>query len=80
MTDRYCIATKGQKKFHFSAENLVSCCDECGSGCNGGFPSAAWEYWVTNGIVSGGPYDSKEVVFRLILKWNDLWTSIIYAF
>jgi len=59
MTDRYCIAHKG-KRFHFSAENLVSCCDECGSGCNGGFPSAAWEYWVETGLVSGGSYASNE--------------------
>jgi len=59
MTDRYCIAHKGQK-FHFAAENLLSCCSECGDGCNGGFPSAAWEYWVTTGLVSGGPYDSHQ--------------------
>lgn len=61
MTDRYCIAHKG-KQFRFSADNLVSCCDECGSGCNGGFPSAAWEYWVETGIVSGGPYASNQVI------------------
>jgi cathepsin B len=60
MTDRYCIATKGQKQFHFSAENLVSCCDECGNGCNGGFPGAAFEYWVDTGLVSGGSYGSNE--------------------
>jgi cathepsin B len=60
MTDRYCIAHKGKSLFRFSAENLVSCCDECGSGCNGGFPSAAWEYWVETGIVSGGPYNSNN--------------------
>jgi len=60
MTDRYCIATKGQSKFRFSAENLVACCDECGDGCNGGFPTAAFEYWVKIGIVSGGPYNSNK--------------------
>jgi len=60
MTDRYCIASKGSQKFRFSAENLVSCCDSCGDGCNGGFPTAAWEYWVNTGIVSGGPYDSHK--------------------
>jgi len=58
MTDRYCIATKGTGRFRFSAENLVSCCNSCGDGCNGGFPAAAWEYWVEIGIVSGGPYNS----------------------
>lgn len=62
MTDRLCIATKGKtSKFRFSAENLVSCCgilSLCGFGCNGGFPSSAWRYWVSHGIVSGGPYNS----------------------
>jgi len=60
MTDRYCIASKGNSRFHFSAENLVSCCDECGDGCNGGFPAAAWEYWVQKGLVSGGAYGTNE--------------------
>ncbi|ODM97207.1 Cathepsin B [Orchesella cincta] len=58
MTDRWCIATAGKSKFRFSAENLVSCCgllSLCGFGCNGGFPSSAWRYWVSHGIVSGGP-------------------------
>ncbi|XP_015374882.1 PREDICTED: cathepsin B-like [Diuraphis noxia] len=45
MSDRVCIHSKGTKHFHFSAENLVSCCWTCGFGCNGGFPGAAWNYW-----------------------------------
>lgn len=61
MTDRFCIANRGQKQFRFSAENLVSCCGIlCGRGCNGGFPSMAWRMWVWKGIVSGGPYGSNE--------------------
>ncbi|NP_001119608.1 cathepsin B-348 precursor [Acyrthosiphon pisum] len=58
MSDRVCIHSNGTKNFHFSAENLVSCCWTCGFGCNGGFPGAAWNYWKTKGIVSGGPYGS----------------------
>ncbi|XP_050425326.1 cathepsin B-like isoform X1 [Adelges cooleyi] len=58
MSDRVCIHSNGTKNFHFSAENLMSCCWSCGFGCNGGFPGAAWRYWKTNGIVSGGPYNS----------------------
>lgn len=26
--------------------------------CNGGYPSAAWDYWSTEGLVSGGLYNS----------------------
>lgn len=60
MSDRICIHSKGQTNFHFSAEDLVSCCVDCGDGCNGGMPGAAWDYWVEQGIVSGGAYDSDQ--------------------
>lgn len=26
--------------------------------CNGGYPSAAWNFWTKEGLVSGGLYDS----------------------
>ncbi|XKL62022.1 hypothetical protein PGB90_001855 [Kerria lacca] len=60
MSDRVCIHSKGEQNFRFSAENLVSCCRICGFGCNGGFPGAAWSYWVRDGIVSGGSYGSNQ--------------------
>lgn len=60
MTDRDCIHSKGQKNFHYSAENLVSCCHLCGFGCNGGFPGTAFQYWVHSGIVSGGSFNSTQ--------------------
>ncbi|PSN37482.1 Cathepsin B [Blattella germanica] len=60
MSDRVCIHSKGQNNFHFSAENLVSCCASCGLGCDGGDPAHAWRYWVKFGIVSGGAYDSHQ--------------------
>ncbi|XP_077096059.1 cathepsin B isoform X2 [Siphateles boraxobius] len=28
------------------------------AGCNGGYPSAAWDYWSTEGLVTGGLYNS----------------------
>jgi cathepsin B len=56
MTDRLCIASKGQVTPHLSAEDMNSCCDSCGFGCEGGFPSAAWDYWVSTGLVDGGNY------------------------
>jgi cathepsin B len=56
MTDRHCIASKGAKKPHLSAEDMNSCCGSCGFGCEGGYPSAAWQYWVSQGVVDGGNY------------------------
>jgi len=58
ISDRHCIHTKGKVNLQISAEDLLSCCDGCGDGCNGGFPGAAWEWWVQNGLVTGGLYDS----------------------
>ncbi|XP_075217311.1 cathepsin B [Lycorma delicatula] len=60
MSDRVCIHSNATQNFHFSSENLVSCCHFCGFGCNGGFPGMAWKHWVTTGIVSGGLYDSHQ--------------------
>ncbi|CAL1543735.1 unnamed protein product [Lymnaea stagnalis] len=60
MTDRICIHSNGKVNFRFSAEDLLTCCDECGDGCNGGYPASAWEYYRQTGIVSGGPYNSSQ--------------------
>uniref|UniRef100_A0A1B6G399 Peptidase C1A papain C-terminal domain-containing protein n=2 Tax=Cuerna arida TaxID=1464854 RepID=A0A1B6G399_9HEMI len=60
MSDRQCIHNNNTGAFHYSAEDLVSCCHTCGFGCNGGFPGAAWRYWVHSGIVSGGNYGSNQ--------------------
>ncbi|RMX42741.1 hypothetical protein pdam_00014169 [Pocillopora damicornis] len=60
MTDRICIKSNGKLTPHISAEDLLSCCSSCGMGCNGGFPEAAWEYWKSRGLVTGGQYDSHK--------------------
>lgn len=60
MSDRVCIHSNAKVNFHFSSEDLVSCCGSCGFGCNGGFPGSAWSYWVKKGIVSGGAYHSNQ--------------------
>lgn len=58
ISDRLCIHSNGKLSVEISAEDLLSCCDSCGMGCNGGFPAAAWQFWTTDGLVSGGLYDS----------------------
>jgi cathepsin B len=60
MTDRICIQSQGKVNAHISAEDLVSCCSSCGFGCDGGFPDAAWEYFASTGLVTGGNYNSNE--------------------
>ena len=46
-----------------SAEDMNSCCDSCGDGCGGGYPEAAWQYWVGTGVVTGGNYNTKQGCF-----------------
>ncbi|XP_049868834.1 cathepsin B-like [Pectinophora gossypiella] len=60
MTDRICIYSNGARHFHFSAEDMMSCCGNCGHGCRGGVPTLAWMYWMSNGLVSGGSYNSSQ--------------------
>jgi len=60
MSDRICIASKGNDRPHISANDLMSCCRGCGMGCEGGFPTAAWNYWVKTGLVTGGTYVTKD--------------------
>lgn len=58
-SDRICIAKNGTFRVQLSSEQLLACCDE-GTGCESGSPEAAWEFFQTNGIVSGGDYKSNE--------------------
>lgn len=60
MSDRICIHSNGTVNARLSPQNLISCCWSCGFGCNGGFPGAAWKYWVHRGIVTGGSYNSSQ--------------------
>lgn len=59
MSDRHCISKNEQ--FIYSPEELVSCCSNCGFGCNGGYIIQAFRYWVSNGIPSGGDEGSNHV-------------------
>jgi cathepsin B len=56
MTDRICIQSNGTSTPHLSAQDMNSCCTACGSGCGGGYPQSAWQFWVDNGVVDGGNY------------------------
>ncbi|CAM4686519.1 unnamed protein product [Leuciscus chuanchicus] len=58
MSDRICIHSKGKVSVEISAEDLLSCCEECGFGCSGGYPAEAWDYWTKSGLVTGGLYGS----------------------
>ena len=55
-SDRICIESKGAYQPMLSAEDLLSCCDSCGDGCDGGYPSAAWSWFQSPGVVTGGNY------------------------
>jgi len=59
ISDRRCIRYNGTAGARISAWDLVSCCDSCkpeANGCNGGYPSGVFEWYVSNGVVTGGPY------------------------
>lgn len=73
MSDRLCIATKGEVRTHLSAMQLLACNsfmnnaykEEAmesfvGAGCDGGYPTDAYENAYKNGIVSGGLYGDER--------------------
>jgi len=54
MSDRICITLN--KNVSLSSGDAAFCCDSCGDGCGGGYPSAVWQYWQDTGIVEEGCY------------------------
>ncbi|MFT7813027.1 hypothetical protein Z043-115019 [Arapaima gigas] len=58
ISDRICIQSQGKMSVEISAEDLLTCCHTCGFGCNGGYPSSAWDFWRNEGLVTGGLYNS----------------------
>ncbi|CAH8428691.1 unnamed protein product [Schistosoma turkestanicum] len=57
ISDRICIQSHVKRSVELTALDVISCCPDCGFGCEGGFPGAAWDFWVDEGIVTGS---SKE--------------------
>ncbi|XP_015795060.1 cathepsin B [Tetranychus urticae] len=57
MSDRTCIKSNGRVKVILSPEDILSCCIDCGYGCNGGYIEAAYQYWVEEGVVTGGLFN-----------------------
>ena len=61
MSDRVCIASGQTVQTRISAEDILSCCGiSCGNGCNGGYPSGAFNYWKNTGVVTGWLYQTKN--------------------
>jgi len=68
ISDRICIASEGKTDVMYSAENVMSCCRQCGNGCNGGFPLAAMDFYALEGIVTGGLYGDTTTCQPYTLK------------
>jgi cathepsin B len=60
MSDRICI--QFSMNVTLSSAAAAFCCDDCGGGCDGGFPSAVWQYWKERGLPEEGcwPYPLKS--------------------
>lgn len=57
MSDRVCIFSNGTDQSFLSAEYVLDCASRMG--CNGGaMPSKAFDWWLKQGIVSGGAFAS----------------------
>jgi len=55
ISDRYCTY-KVNSNLTIAAADIGFCCDTCGDGCDGGYPSSAWDYWVNTGTVDESCY------------------------
>lgn len=61
ISDRICIASGQKLQTRISAEDLLTCCGmTCGQGCNGGYPSGAFNYWHRTGLVTGWLFNTTK--------------------
>ena len=56
----FCIKSQGKYQTRISSVHIVSCCTNCGGGCNGGYQYSAFLFWEKNGIPTGGIYGDKN--------------------
>jgi len=56
ISDRICIHSQERIEKYVSEEDILGCCMNCGSGCMGGSIEHAWNYFLMNGVVSGGGF------------------------
>ncbi|KAL1422079.1 hypothetical protein MTO96_003887 [Rhipicephalus appendiculatus] len=72
ISDRICIHTKGSVQVNISAQDLLTCCRYCSSGCKGGVPMIAWYFYKDKGIVTGGLYDVARATGRNTSRTNTM--------
>ena len=75
MSDRICIASDQKLQTRVSTQDLLTCCGECGFGCNGGWPAQAWKHWKTDGLCSGGLYGDTKTCMPYFLPMCDHHTN-----
>ncbi|XP_015795817.1 cathepsin B-like [Tetranychus urticae] len=54
MSDRICIASHGELQVSLSTQEMVTCGEP--GGCEGGYLETSYDYYQTDGIVTGGLY------------------------
>ena len=61
MSDRICIKSGQTDQTRISSADMLSCCGfSCGNGCNGGYPSGAWNHYKNAGVVTGDLYGDNK--------------------
>uniref|UniRef100_A0A915EFT0 Peptidase C1A papain C-terminal domain-containing protein n=1 Tax=Ditylenchus dipsaci TaxID=166011 RepID=A0A915EFT0_9BILA len=55
-----CGTSKGEIQVSLSVNDLLSCCHDCGHGCNGGDEAEAYAFYEQQGIVTGSDYTEHQ--------------------
>jgi len=58
-----CVATNGKYDRTLSAHQLIACCKSAKNEYDG--PIKAWEFFKSNGVVSGGDQNVTDVIFKI---------------